>query len=925
MKQRPCAIASLLLPLLCGSFGALAHAGTVYSTLDLSSIVNSDVTWYTNGTAYPSPGILPVSGIPFLMTDGGNGNTWLAGGLSSQAATYSITGLSLSGVTAMYFMVNSAWGNCGSTIGSLKVSTATSSSTVNIVEGTNSRDHYNGGYCNSETQSVATWNSAWGSVRFDVYQLNLATLTSGGARPITAIQFTNLGYGANYGSPLLAAVTFATALDHFAVSAPATALNCEPASVTVSAHTASHAVATVIDTVTLSTSTGHGDWTLSSGSGTFSAGASNSGAATYAFSTLDNGTATFALRDTYAETLTIGVTDGTVTARSGSALASEDPAVTFVASGFRFTTGANVATTIGTQRAGLTSTQALALQAVRTDTNTGACTTAFASGQSANISVAYQCNNPGSCVAGQSFTLTSNGASKSIAGNPASAVSTYTTVPMKFSTANAEAPFTISYSDAGQVTLYFRYAIPLGNGSSSSNVMTGSGQFVVQPYTLALSNIKRTSDSFANPGASTAAGTVFIGAGQPFTATVTAKNYQGTATPNFGQETSPATVTLSPSLVLPASGHNPALSGSFGSYISGAATGTAFSWPEAGIITMTPSVGSYLGSGTVAGTTSGNVGRFVPNAFATALNTPVFATGCAAGNFTYVGQPFTYAVAPAITVTAQALGGATTQNYTGSLMRLNNTSLTGRTYTPTPVTPALTLSGLPATTADPVVADLGSGQVSLTFSAGSGLSFTRGSALAPFAANISLSENVIDLDGVSAANPVTFGAGSGIAFSSGASQYYGRLAVADAVGSELLDLPVALTAQYYVSGTAGFATNTNDSCTSAPTISFSNFQQNLTAGAVCVRDSGQPGASGAGCAAAAANRYDSTAVNGNFNLILSAPGSGHYGAVSVTASVPAWLQYSWNAGSGSNSNPLGLATFGAFSGTGRRVHQREVY
>lgn len=925
MKRRNYPTASLPIPLLCGTISVLAHAGTVYSTLDLSSIVDSDITGYTNGTAYPAPGIISVSGIPFVMTDGGNGNTWVTGGLSSNAATYSITGLSLSGVTALYFMVNSAWGYCGTTIGSLKVSTALSSSTVNLVEGTNARDHYNGGFCNSTTQSVATWNSAWGSVRFDVYQLNLATLTSNGSRPITGIHFTNLGAGSNGGSPLLAAVTFATALDHFAVSAPATALNCEPATVTVSAHTTSHAVATLIDTVTLSTSTGHGDWTLTSGSGTFNAGASNSGSATYAFSTLDNGMATFALRDTYAESVTVGVSDGTVTAKTGSALASEDSAISFVGSGFRFTNGANVATTIGTQRAGLTSTQSLALQAVRTDTNTGACTTAFASGQSANISVAYQCNNPGTCVAGQSFTLTNNGSSKSIAANPASGVSTYTTVPMKFSTANAEAPFTISYSDAGQVTLYVRYAIPLGNGSSSSNVMTGSGQFVVQPYTLALSSIKRTSDSFANPGAGTASGTVFIGAGQPFTTTVTAKNYQGVATPNFGQETSPATVTLAPALVLPVSGHNPSLAGSFGSYTGGAASGTAFSWPEVGIMTLSPSVASYLGSGTVSGTTSGNIGRFVPNAFVTTLNTPVFATACAAGNFTYVGQPFTYAVAPVITATAQALGGSTTQNYTGSLMRMTNASLTGRTYTPTPAAPALTLTGLPAATADPAIADLGSGQVSLTFSAGSGLSFTRGSAIAPFAANIALSENVIDLDGIAASNPVTFGAGTGIAFSSGANQYYGRLAVADAVGSELLDLPVPATTQYYVSGTAGFATNTSDSCTSAPAISFSNYQQYLTAGAICVRDSGQPGASGAGCATAAANRYNATAVGGNFNLILSAPGSGHYGAVNVTPSAPAWLQYLWNAGSGSASNPLGLATFGAFSGTGRRVHQREVY
>jgi MSHA biogenesis protein MshQ len=270
------------------------------------------------------------------------------------------------------------------------------------------------------------------------------------------------------------------------------------------------------------------------------------------------------------------------------------------------------------------------------------------------------------------------------------------------------------------------------------------------------------------------------------------------------------------------------VSGSFGSYTSGVATGTAFSWPEVGIITLTPTVASYLGSGTVTGTTTGNVGRFIPNNFAVSLNSPLFATACSAGSFTYVGQPFGYSVAPVITVTAQALGGATTQNYAntagGSLFRLTNASLTGRSYTPTPASPGLTLTDLPATTVDPTIMSTGAGQGTLTFSAGTGISFTRGSAVAPFAADIALSINVIDLDGVTAtSNPVTFGSGSGIAWNTSAEQYYGRLALRNALGSELVDLPMSLTTQYYASAAQGFTTNTADSCSGAPTIGFSNY------------------------------------------------------------------------------------------------------
>jgi hypothetical protein len=726
-----------------------------------------------------------------------------------------------------------------------------------------------------------------------------------------------------------------TTPDHFGISDAGTAVNCQASPVTISALSATQGAVATTGTITVSTSTGHGDWSLTTGRGTFTAGASNSGTASYTYVAADDGVVTLALKDTYAETVTINVVDGSVTQKSGNALASQQPPLTFVASGFRITNGANIGTPIGTQVAGKSSTQSLALQAVRTDSNTGACTAVFASGATVNVSLAYQCNNPTSCIAGQTLGITNNAATTNIAANPASGVATYTTVPLKFSTANAEAPFSLNYSDVGQITLYARYNIPLGSGIGSGNLMNGSSQFVVQPYNFTLSAIKCTTygsgtcaPSLAapglNPGASSAAGPAFIQAGQPFSATVTASNYLGAATPNYGQEVAPPGVTLTANLVAPAGGDAAALNNAtaFGSFSGGVATGTTFNWPEAGILTLTPSVTNYLGSGIVTGTTSGDVGRFIPNGFAATLNTPVFGTGCSAGGFSYVGQPLTYTVAPVMNVTAQALGGATTRNYTGAFLKLTNSSLTGRSYTPTPVSPALNVAGVPPTSSDPTITDLGTGQATLTFSAGSGLLFNRGAASVPFNANIALRLNVIDTDGVSAPNPVTFGSGTGISFSTSATQYYGRLALRDAVGSELLNLPMSLTTQYYLSTTQGFTTNTADSCTVAPPISFSNYQLNLTTGETCVLDTGSPGLSGLGCAAPGAlgQQYHSAAA-GNFNLILAAPGAGNTGALSVTTTAPSWLQYPW----GSTSNPVGMATFGAFPGPTSRVHQREVY
>jgi hypothetical protein len=560
----------------------------------------------------------------------------------------------------------------------------------------------------------------------------------------------------------------------------------------------------------------------------------------------------------------------------------------------------------------------------------------FASGATVSIGLALQCNNPTSCIAGQTFTVTNNGATTALAANPNSGISTYTSVPLKFSTANAEAPIAINYSDVGQVTLAARYNIPLQSGTGSGNLMTGTSQFVVQPYTLKLSGVACTTYGpgtcasslpapGANPGATSAGGPAFIPAGAPFKATVTALNANNAATPNFGLETTPAVVTLTANLVAPAGGDAALLNNasSFGAFSGGAGTGTRFNWPEVGIITLTPSIGSYLSSGTVTGTTSGAVGRFIPASFGIALKTPVIGTGCSAGSFSYVGQPLTFTVAPVATATALNTSLAPTLNYTGAFMKLSNSTLTGRTYTPTPASPALDLSGLPATSVDPAIADLGAGQASLTFSAGSGIAYVRGTPIAPFNANIALSINVIDADGVSAANPVTFGANGGMPFSTSSTQYFGRMALRDSVGSELLNLPLPLTTQYYLNSTVGFTSNTADSCTGAPALAFSGYQLNLSAGKTCVLDTGKPGLSGQGCAAPAAlaAQYLPTAVAGNFNLTLAAPGAGNNGALTVTASAPSWLQYPQGAG----VNPYAVGTFGVFAAPASRVYQREVY
>jgi len=908
------------------------NEGNVYTTNASATILQSG-NWYESAEIYSA--IVGKTGANFTVTTTLNGN-------DSASQTRGVV-LEYSGVGSLD-QANAVTGTA----------TSASVSTLKPTQVTNELVVADFGIDNPA--DLFTSISASSGYTIQAYEYQNAGDTAGaGATATTSstgVQTATFKVSPTLSGWAAAIATFEPAVlpDHFAISNAGTAVNCAPSNVTITAMTATQTPDSTTATITISTSTGHGDWSLVTGAGTFTPGASNSGTATYSYAPADAGAVTLALRDTYPETVSINVADGAITQNSGTALPSQHQPLTFVGSGFITTNGANVATAIGTQVAGVASTQSLALQAVRTDTRTGACTSVFASGTTVKVGLALQCNNPSTCVNGQSFTVTSNGTSTAIALNPASGVSSYTSVPLKFSTANAEAPITINYSDVGQVTLLESYNVPLQSGAGSGNLMTGSSQFVVQPYTLALSNIHCSSMSAGNcaaglaapgnnPGATSASGSAFIPAGAPFSATVTAKNASGAATPNFGQETSPASVTLTPTLVAPAGGDDPPIatggSGSgFGAYSGGSATGTAFSWPEVGIITLTPSVSSYLGSGPVTGTTSPDIGRFYPSSFGVTIPTaPVFGTGCMAGGFSYVGQPLTFTVAPVANLAALTAGGGIAKNYTGAFMKLSNATLTGRTYTPTPASPALNLAGLPPSSADPSIADLGlsqpsqSGNVTLTFSAGSGIAYVKGSAISPFNANIALSINVIDADGVvpggAFTNPITFGAGSGIAFSSGATQYYGRLALRDSVGSELLNLPAPLTTQYYANTSVGFTTNTADSCTSAPALAFSNYQLNLTSNQSCVLDTGKPGVSGQGCASPASNalRYDATAVAGNFNLNLAAPGSGHNGAVTVTATAPSWLQFPWSGG----SNPSAIATFGEFPAPASRVYQREVY
>jgi hypothetical protein len=503
-----------------------------------------------------------------------------------------------------------------------------------------------------------------------------------------------------------------------------------------------------------------------------------------------------------------------------------------------------------------------------------------------------------------------------------------------------------SYPEA-RLRITYPAGAPTVTGCSTDNFAIRPNTFASYSVTDSNATTAGTTRTLNNVGVP---GGLFHNAGQPFTVRATAVNAAGTpATTTNYIGTPTATLTN----CAPAGNACTVAFGTFtlgASFAAGVLTSNAASYGDAGSFSLQLVDSAFSSVDAADGSTTAernitsaviNVGRFVPDHFAVALNTPVFGTACGAGGFTYIGQPFSYTTQPVITVTAQNFTNGTTANYTGALWQITNTSLTGWSYTAASGT--LNTSGITGT--DPVIVDSGGGAGTLTFGSGTGVLFTRTTPVAPFNADVSVAINVIDADGVTyASNPARFStatAGSGIAFSSGKSMRFGRLAIRNANGSQLVPLPVQVEAQYWSGApTNAFITNTQDSCTSiaAADVAMSNFTNNLSGSPTC-----ETAISGGGALSA-----------GRRTLQLAAPGSANYGGVDLTVNISAsasgttcttvggapvsattadrlYLQGQWDAiDQGSDSllyddNLTARATFGVYRGSDEIIFIRENF
>ena len=319
-------------------------------------------------------------------------------------------------------------------------------------------------------------------------------------------------------------------------------------------------------------------------------------------------------------------------------------------------------------------------------------------------------------------------------------------------------------------------------------------------------------------------------------------------------------------------------------------------------------------------------GRFIPDHFTVVADV---SNECPSGGFTYMGQLFSPFTDSSL-VEARNSSDSVTKNYQPPYAP--GTIALGAENADNGINLATRISSFPGT--------WNSGLYSLTDTTGTfslPLTTTADSTWGSFD-SLDIGLTVVDSDVTtlpivnSADMNPTIAGGSTFTYKkftgSPLTMRYGSIALQNASGSELLDLAMPMTAQYW-NGTA-WVTNTADSCTTGITLTKSTPNPNPNpvtsqiSSVLCAYDTGvSSGLSGIGCANAGTTNKFSNAVLGNFNLNLKAPGSGNTGTMGITATVPSYLQYNWT-GSG-NSNPTANVTFGIYTGNPNFIYLRELY
>lgn len=690
-----------------------------------------------------------------------------------------------------------------------------------------------------------------------------------------------------------------TTLDHFHIMHDGATSTCTaPALITIRAHDASHNAFTLAGTImNLSTDLGHGTWSDVAGGAINSLTSIGAGTGTATYTFANESQVSFGLSTNATENLNVNAASGSINEHTGAAsscvaadytngsVSTCDDSRKFVCSAVMAFNcvegGANALTGhLYTKLAGTAfSLDVVALKDADNNGAADAVETQYAADADKNVTVelvdgagSAECSARTVLSPAVSQTLTFTQASQGLElGRKSTANMTVT---------KAYQNLLCRVTDANQ---------------STSIVSCSTDSFAVRPQQFSVSSTTANADA---SGASTAGSpTIKAGAAFGLTADTATVGYAGTPILNTGNVSAHA-----------AAVQVGALAGTFGAAnaaTGNGATGAAFTYGEVGyfrfdangVVDSTYAAIDSAAGDCVVGSSSntlsggqygcniGNAvspffGRFTPHHFDNAV-----AQGCVAGAFTYSAQPFT------ATVTARNSAGNTVKNYAaGSFAKAVTLSNTGD---------ATNMAG------NAVAANAFADGVAVA----NAVTYTFPN---PQSVPLALTLRATDTEAITS-NGFTEGA---------ASIRSGRVRLLNAYGSERLDLPMAMRAEIWAVG-GGWQTHAADTCTTTNLVFTAIAGMDDIRASTCVRDSGSPGASGMGCAAAgaAARQFREAGVAGfagDFNLWLQAPQAA--GAFNVTATVPAWLQFNW---AGAVANPSARATFGVYRSP--LIYRRENY
>lgn len=744
---------------------------------------------------------------------------------------------------------------------------------------------------------------------------------------------------------------------------------CAPNPVSITMHTNTDQPIPTSSTITLSTNTGKGDWTLVSGYGVLTNGTANDGVATYKFN--NESQVVLALTHTTAGVVNINVTDGTFTEKS-----SEDANLTielctvaaFNGCEYKAAARCSPATSnydrLVTKLAGT----AFTLDAVTLNAS-GALDTTFDKTVTvdllANVSYSGTPSPITYCPASQTAVIGLG--SIAFSGGRVAAAG----IPLTATTLSAAAP---NYSAYGDVRM--RFTCSAADCPPSGLTVCSKDAFAVRPTDLVLTASTMTNASVTTGTPRQIAGTAFSMTAQARTVAGTnAAGYTGTPLIDYAASAladfpglqavsaqsvaTPVTLTDYTDRLKDANVNSVALFSSAGvtnglananwyyldyggfRIIAGGVRDIAYvnNYVDtygtdciANSSTNTPDANGRVGCVLANQSNSSLVGRFYPGSFYLTSSSsypeppppPPYAqevkleNSCSAGAYTYEGQPFTvtktyiYALSSGSVIAAAPL-----PRYTAGVVALgvenNNDGVNLSTRLALNQSPPPAWSG---------------GVYAINTSAAT---FSRAAAPdGPFDA-LDIGVSVTD-----ATDSLTLGAARNMLPTNNTActaatcthqkltgspikMRYGRLRLSNAYGSERLNLPMTLEAQYWSGGT--FVRNTSDSCTALTTgnVSLVNQQAPVTTTNVTV---GSAGALAAGVGSIVLNAPTSNtpwANIGNVDVILNLGATTTSTCPPVTATTPlstsaglAFLATNGCTTTTYTRNPAARASFGVY-------------